>query len=193
MAIVSIIGHKGGVGKTTLAINIAAALTKALHPTHSENQVCLFDLDLRVPTITGILNSHPQKTFYDLFETLANRTYQVEFLQTLYGILVRFKGHIDGDTTPQNRPQLQKSITMYKNLNIELFNFSRFEFGDQLHELFLARGDIHSSADLKKKVICALNPLIVDHNRQREVRQPIGTAASRHTSAEKTEIRIYCS
>ena len=78
MSIVSIIGHKGGVGKTTLAINIAAALTKALKSTHSNKQVCLFDLDLRLPTITGILNSHPQKTFYDLFETLANRTYQID-------------------------------------------------------------------------------------------------------------------
>ena len=63
MAIVSIIGHKGGVGKTTLAINIAAALTKTLNINRSETEVCLFDLDLRLPTITGILNSHPQKTF----------------------------------------------------------------------------------------------------------------------------------
>lgn len=156
MAIVSIIGHKGGVGKTTLAINIVAALTQALNPTRSENQVCLFDLDLRVPTITGILNSHPQKTFYDLFETLANRTYQVDFLQTLYGILVRFKGHVDGHTTSKDQPQLQKSITRYKNLNIKLFNFSHFEFGNQLHGLFLERGAIHSSKDLKKKAFSEL-------------------------------------
>ena len=163
MAIVSIIGHKGGVGKTTLSINLAAALTKALHRTHSENQVCLFDLDLRVPTITGILNSHPQKTFFDLFETLANRTYQVDFLQTLYSVLIMFKGHVDGDTTSKNRPQLQKSIAVYKNLNIELFNFSQFEFGDQLHELFLSRGSIHSSADLKKKVFSELlNQIDID-------------------------------
>ena len=69
MAVVSIIGHKGGVGKTTLAINIAAAITKAMHSTKTEEPVCLFDLDLRLPTITGILNSHPQKTFFNLFET----------------------------------------------------------------------------------------------------------------------------
>ena len=156
MAIVSIIGHKGGVGKTTLAINIAAALTKTLNIHRSETGVCLFDLDLRLPTITGILNSHPQKTFYDLFETLANRTFQVDFLQTLYGILTRFKSHIAGETTPKNRPQLQKSITIYKHLNIELFNFSQFEFGNQLHELFLDRGDIHSPADLKKKAFSEL-------------------------------------
>ena len=156
MAIVSIIGHKGGVGKTTLSINIAAAITRALNPTRPGRQVCLFDLDLRLPSITGILNSHPQNTFFDLFEILANRTYQIDFLQTLYGILVRFKGHVDGDATPKNRSQLQKSIAMYKNLNIELFNFSQFEFGNQLHELFLSRGDIHRPADLKKTVISEL-------------------------------------
>ena len=35
MAVISIIGHKGGVGKTTLSINIAAAITKALHSTEN--------------------------------------------------------------------------------------------------------------------------------------------------------------
>ena len=128
MAIVSIIGHKGGVGKTTLSINIAAAITRALNPTRPGRQVCLFDLDLRLPSITGILNSHPQKTFYDLFETLANRTYQIEFLQTLYRILVGFKGHINGDTTPQNRPQLLKSLAIYKNLNTELIDINNYDF-----------------------------------------------------------------
>ena len=69
MAIISIIGHKGGVGKTTLSINIAAALTQALNEKQSNNQVCLFDLDLRLPTITGVLNSHPKKSFFDFFQT----------------------------------------------------------------------------------------------------------------------------
>ena len=72
MAVISIIGHKGGVGKTTLSINIAAAITKALPSTGTEKPVCLFDLDLKLPTISGILNSHPQKTFFNLFlEALA--------------------------------------------------------------------------------------------------------------------------
>mgnify|MGYP000274059871 CR=1 FL=1 len=72
MAVIAIIGHKGGVGKTTLSINIAAAITKAMHLIKTEEPVCLLDLDLRLPTITEILNSHPQKTFFNLFELLAN-------------------------------------------------------------------------------------------------------------------------
>ena len=132
MAVVSIIGHKGGVGKTTLSINVAAAITQALDSTKTDRSICLFDLDLRLPTITGILNSHPQKTFFDLFETLANRTYQVDFLQTLYQILVSFQAYKAGNI-PKENPRLLKSIAMYKNLNEKLFNYSEFEFGDQVH------------------------------------------------------------
>jgi len=155
MAVVSIIGHKGGVGKTTLAINIAAAITKAMHSTKTEEPVCLFDLDLRLPTITGILNSHPQKTFFNLFEMLANRTYQVDFLQGLYQILLPFQEYKAGNI-PKDNPRLLKSIAKYKNLNEKLFNHSEFEFGDQIHELFLMRGDIEGPADLKKKVVTEL-------------------------------------
>ena len=155
MAVVSIIGHKGGVGKTTLSINIAAAITKARHSTEIEAPVCLFDLDLRLPTITGILNSHPQKTFFNLFEVLANRTYQVDFLQELYQILVPFQEY-KARHIPKDNPRLLKSIAKYKNLNEELFNHSEFEFGDQIHELFLMRGDIERPSDLKKRVVTQL-------------------------------------
>ncbi len=155
MAVVSIIGHKGGVGKTTLSINIAAAITKARHSTKTEEPVCLFDLDLRLPTITGILNSYPQKTFFNLFEILANRTYQVDFLQGLYQILIPFQEYKAGNI-PKDSPRLLKSIAKYKNLNEKLFNHSEFEFGDQIHELFLMRGDIEHPADLKKRVVTEL-------------------------------------
>ncbi|MBT6601326.1 MAG: AAA family ATPase [Nitrospina sp.] len=155
MAVVSIIGHKGGVGKTTLSINIAAAITQALNSATSDKPVCLFDLDLRLPTITGILNSHPQKTFFDLFETLANRTYQVDFLQTLYQILVPFREYKEGNL-PKESPRLLKSIAIYKNLNEKLFNYSNFEFGDQIHELFLMRGEIERPSDLRKKEVTQL-------------------------------------
>ena len=155
MAVVSIIGHKGGVGKTTLSINIAAAITKAMDSTQTEAPVCLFDLDLKLPTITGILNCHPQKTFFNLFETLANRTYQVDFLQELYQILVPFQEYKAGNISKDN-PRLLKSIAKYKNLNEELFNHFEFEFGDQIHELFLMRGDIERPSDLRKRVVTQL-------------------------------------
>jgi pilus assembly protein CpaE len=70
MSIISIIGPKGGIGKTTLSLNTAAALTRAIPASGPDNRVCLVDLDLRLPTISSLLDSHPSKTVYDLFEIL---------------------------------------------------------------------------------------------------------------------------
>ena len=143
MTVISIIGPKGGIGKTTLSINTAAALTHSLGKSLTHDSVCLFDLDLRLPTISSILESHPRKTFYDLFETLANKTYQVDFLQSIYRILTIFKAYLDKEIK-RNHPQLEKGLTLYKTLNIELFHFSDFPFGNHLHELFLERSHIYS-------------------------------------------------
>ena len=57
MPVISIIGPKGGIGKTTLSINTAAALTRSLGKSLSHDSVCLFDLDLRLPTISSIRSS----------------------------------------------------------------------------------------------------------------------------------------
>jgi cellulose biosynthesis protein BcsQ len=184
MAVVSIIGHKGGVGKTTLSINIVSAITKAMNASNSDEPVCLFDLDLRLPTITEILNSHPQKTFFDLFELLANRTYQVDFLQTLYQILIPFKEYKIGNVSKDN-PRLLKSIAKYKNLNEELFNHSEFEFGDQIHELFLMRGEIERPSDLKKKALTQLFNRI-DINKFKNT-------LSEYEASAKPDIREYIS
>ena len=148
MPVISIIGPKGGIGKTTLSINTTAALTRMLGNSLDQDSVCLFDLDLRLPTISSILESHPRKTFYDLFETLANKTYQVDFLQSIYRILTLFQAYLDKEIKSDNA-QLQKSLALYKNLNIELFHFSEFAFGNQLQELFLERGQIYTVSQIK--------------------------------------------
>ena len=84
MTIISVVGPKGGIGKTTLAINTTAALTRLVKSQPSRQGVGLIDLDLRLPTISSILDSHPKKTFYDLFETLDNKSYQVVCRVTFY-------------------------------------------------------------------------------------------------------------
>lgn len=155
MKVVSIIGPKGGIGKTTLSINTAAALTRILKTEAPDSKVGLIDLDLRLPTITSILDSHPAKTFYDLFETLANKTYQVDFIRTLYRILTTFKGYVDGDIAADNA-QLGKALALYQYLNIELFHFAEYDFGDHIHELFLHRGEVQAVEHLQK-----LRPLLL--------------------------------
>jgi len=154
MPVISIIGPKGGIGKTTLSINTAAALTRSLNKQLTHDSVCLFDLDLRLPTISSILESHPQKTFYDLFETLDNKTYQVDFLQSIYRILTIFRAYLDKEIEKDNT-QLEKGLALYKTMNIELFHFSEFPFGNHLHELFLERGQINTVPQIR-----VLKPLL---------------------------------
>ena len=154
MAIISIIGPKGGIGKTTLSINIAAALAGQGKLKGEKSQVCLIDLDLRLPTIASILDSHPRKTFYDLFETLANKTLQADTLQALYRVISVFKSYLNGELAT-NSPQLAKSLALYKNINTDQFHFSDFTFGNDVYDLFLQRGKIERPSHLK-----ALAPLI---------------------------------
>lgn len=149
MSIISIIGPKGGIGKTTLSLNTAAALTRAIPSTGTDNRVCLVDLDLRLPTISSLLDSHPSKTFYDLFEILANKTYQVDFLRTLYHILSWFKAYLD-DPQQVQEEKLAQYVALYKNMNTDLFRFSDFTYGNLFYEIFLHRGKIHTCAHIKK-------------------------------------------
>lgn len=149
MTIVSIIGPKGGIGKTTLAVNTAAALSQIMDQEEAVGKVCLVDLDLRLPTVSSILESHPKLTFYDLFATLANKTCQVDFLRSLYQVVSVCVRYLDGDIA-DNDESLQKAITLFKNLNPGLFHFSRFKYGDQLHQMFLHRGEIRIPKDLIK-------------------------------------------
>ena len=147
MAIISIIGPKGGIGKTTLSINVAAALADAGKTKSVKSGVCLIDLDLRLPTVSSILDSHPRKTFYDLFETLANKTHQSDILQILYRIISTFKSYLNGDQSVNSR-QLSKSLALYKNINTNLFHFSDYEFGNKVYDLFLQRSKIERATQL---------------------------------------------
>ncbi|MFQ5674165.1 MAG: ParA family protein [Nitrospinales bacterium] len=156
MSVISVIGPKGGIGKTTLSINITSALTESLKAGKPDNRCCLVDLDLRLPTISSLLDSHPPQTFYDLFETLANKTHQVDLLRNLYQILTWFRGHLEGEVDGNNN-SLAKSLALYKNMSTTHFRFADFTFGDQIHELFLHRGKIHQTGDLS-----ILKPLLAE-------------------------------
>ena len=116
MSIISVVGPKGGIGKTTISINTTAALTRALGSGKNTNRICLVDLDLRLPTITSLLDSHPAKTFYDLFECLDNKVYQVDFLRTVYQMVTWFESYIDGDISASH-DKLIDAFHHYKAMN----------------------------------------------------------------------------
>jgi len=143
MSIISVVGPKGGIGKTTLAINTTAALTRALSSGKHNNRICLVDLDLRLPTITSLLDSHPAKTFYDLFESLGNKTYQLDFLQIVYQLTTWFRSYIDGDIEEDN-DKLISAFSTYHSLNSNLFISSAFKYGNAIEEMMILRSGIKS-------------------------------------------------
>ena len=133
MSIISVVGPKGGIGKTTLSINTTAALTRALSSGKHNNRICLVDLDLRLPTITSLLDSHPSKSFYDLFECLGKRTYQNDFLKIVYQLITSFQDYIDGKIPARNE-KLVEVFHHYHVMNTDLFLASEFKFGNAIHE-----------------------------------------------------------
>ena len=88
MPVISIIGPKGGIGKTTLSINTAAALTRSLGKSLSHDSVCLFDLDLRLPTISSILERHP---FLGLLDSAGELLHTPWRVSTSMIIVLQFK------------------------------------------------------------------------------------------------------
>jgi len=149
MSIISVVGPKGGIGKTTLSINATAALTRALSSGKHNNRICLVDLGLRLPTITSLLDSHPAKTFYDLFECLGKKTYQTDFLKIVYLMASRFQAYIDGEI-PARDERLTKMFHHYHAMNIDLFLASEFKYGNQIHELLKKRGKVKTISQVKK-------------------------------------------
>ena len=149
MSIISVVGPKGGIGKTTLSINTTAALTRALSSGKHSNRVCLVDLDLRLPTITSLLDSHPSKTFYDLFECLGKRTYQTDFLKIVYQLTASFQAYVNGDIPARNK-KLVEVFHHYHAMNTDLFLASEFKFGSAVHELLMKRDEIKNISQIKK-------------------------------------------
>ena len=63
-SIITVFGPKGGIGKTTLAINLAISVANAKH------KVVLIDLDTQVGAAAMMLNLKPQKSILDLSQDL---------------------------------------------------------------------------------------------------------------------------
>lgn len=149
MSIVSFVGPKGGIGKTTLAINATAALTRALASAKYNNRICLVDLDLRLPTITSLLDCHPSKTFYNLFEYLGKFDYRSDFLKIVYLMVSRFQAYVEGSISARNE-RLIKVFHHYHTMNTDLFVASQFKFENQIYELLMKRGEVKSISQIKR-------------------------------------------
>ena len=76
--IISVFSTKGGVGKTTVAANLAVALSKK-----SNGKVALLDLDLQFGDVPIMFNIYPKKTIADLAGEVNNMGSDVieEFMQ----------------------------------------------------------------------------------------------------------------
>ncbi len=60
MRIISVTGGKGGIGKTTLSINMAVAFAKM------KKKVLLFDADLGLANVDVMLDLQPEKNIHDV-------------------------------------------------------------------------------------------------------------------------------
>lgn len=78
-SIMSVFGVKGGVGKTTVAINLAVALAQ-----ESSASVALVDLDVPFGDVAMLLDIHPQ---YDILDALNDAV--IDDLERLQNLMIR--------------------------------------------------------------------------------------------------------
>jgi pilus assembly protein CpaE len=80
--LIAVAGSKGGVGTTTVAVQLALAAVRATHP-HPPRPVCLVDFDLQTGDLRVMLDTPPRRSIADLVDVAAEIT--VRHLQeTLY-------------------------------------------------------------------------------------------------------------
>ncbi len=89
-SIIAVFGVKGGVGKTTLATNLAVALAQ-----ESSASVALVDLDVPFGDVALMLDLHPE---HDILDALAEGTF--DDLEKLQNLLVRTPHGVDVLASP---------------------------------------------------------------------------------------------
>jgi pilus assembly protein CpaE len=84
--VLTVFGAKGGIGKTTIAINVAAAIAK-----HTDNSVLIIDLDTRFGDVAIMLDIEPRFTVAQLaagVATLDRETFKSALVQHESGVFV---------------------------------------------------------------------------------------------------------
>jgi pilus assembly protein CpaE len=123
-------GHKGGVGCTTVAINLAVALSDM-----TAERVALIDLGRPFPDVGNFLNQTSKHSFADLINNLSNldRSYVQSIMQsydTTLAILYGIPGIRDQEYIEKVLDSLFPILRdMYSNIVVDL--------GNWLDELFL--------------------------------------------------------
>ncbi len=73
--VIGVLGSKGGVGSTTLAINIAAAFSRMLEKT--QNAVTIIDANLQQPDVALMLACEPKNSMNELLKRTSNLEPQI--------------------------------------------------------------------------------------------------------------------
>ncbi|MEW9672595.1 AAA family ATPase [Ammoniphilus sp. 3BR4] len=97
--VISVCGTKGGVGKTTLAVNMAVAFAK------NNLKVIILDLDLQFGDVAILFDLHPKRTIYELVVEGDG-----EAKESVERYIVQHRSGVDILPAP-NRPELAEVVT----------------------------------------------------------------------------------